>query len=187
MGDVLILPGIGNSGPEHWQTRWIARDAGCERVVQDEWDAPRLADWVARLDQVMARRDAPALLVAHSAGCVLTAAWAAAAAPGQVAKVCAALLVAPSDPDGPNYPPAPIGFSPVVLRRLPFHSITVASDDDPYATLERSREFAAAWGSQLVEMPGTGHINADSQLGDWDAGYALLQALRAQYGVRSSS
>ena len=53
---------------------------------------------------------------------------------------------------------------------LPFQSVVVASDNDPYCRLERARLFAEHWGSRLVVVPGAGHINADSGLGDWPQG-----------------
>lgn len=174
----LILPGINDSGPEHWQSRWERRDASCRRVVQDEWDAPWRGDWVARLDETVARHREPLVLVGHSSACALVAHWARQASPGQLARVRGALLVGPSDPEGPNYPPAPTGFAPVPLERLPFESIVVASDDDPYVTLERATAYAEHWGSRLVVIRGAGHINAASGLGDWDAGWALLESLR---------
>src|SRR5215207_10832827 len=46
----LILPGLYDSGPEHWQSYWERADPACRRVVQADWDTPRRADWVARLD-----------------------------------------------------------------------------------------------------------------------------------------
>jgi hypothetical protein len=64
------------------------------------------------------------------------------------------------------------------LDRLPFPSIVVASTDDPYVTLERAQQFADGWGSRLVTVADAGHINGQSGLGDWPAGFALLQELR---------
>jgi predicted alpha/beta hydrolase family esterase len=53
----------------------------------------------------------------------------------------------------------------------------VASSDDPYADPARARAFASAWGSRIVELPAAGHINAESNLGDWAAGHRLLEEL----------
>lgn len=175
----LILPGLGDSGPDHWQSHFERADTSCVRVIQEEWDTPDCADWVARLDAEMRSSVWPVRLVGHSSSCALVAHWALTAAPDAIAKVCGALLVAPSDPDGPNYPAGPSGFSPVPMVMLPFASIVVASDDDPYVTLAQSEAYAKAWGSRLVVLPKAGHINAASGFGDWPAGYALLQSLDA--------
>ena len=64
------------------------------------------------------------------------------------------------------------------MARLPFRSIVVASRDDQYITMDRAREYAAAWGSELVDLGDAGHINAASGLGTWAVGYGLLQRLR---------
>lgn len=146
-------------------------------MIQDEWDAPDCAAWVAKFAATLAAGDTPVVLAAHSAGCAMVAHWAA-GADAAVHKVKAALLVAPSDPAGPNYPKGPTGFDPVPRARLPFPSIVVATIDDPYVSLERAREYAAAWGSELVILPMAGHINVASGHGAWPEGFALLSRLR---------
>jgi len=40
-----------------------------------------------------------------------------------------------------------------------------------------SRQLAAAWGADAVDLGCCGHVNADSALGDWAQGRALLAAL----------
>jgi predicted alpha/beta hydrolase family esterase len=175
----LILPGLGNSGPEHWQSQWERRDASCRRVLQREWDTPTCANWVARLDEVIASLPSAVVLAAHSLACALVAHWAAMASDGHLARVQGALLVAPSDPDGPNYPAGPTGFVPVPLQRLPFPSIVVASSDDLYITPARARQYADAWNSRFVLLENAGHINVASGFGAWPEGYALLSVLRS--------
>ncbi len=176
---VLILPGLGNSGPEHWQSHWERRDPACERVLQRGWERPRCADWVEALGKAVARREGPLVLAGHSSACAQVAHWAAAASPEALGRVRGALLVAPSDPERPNYPEGPTGFGPVPLDPLPFPSIVVASDDDPYIDPTRARRFAQAWGSRFVLLSKAGHINAASGFGPWEEGWALLEALRA--------
>ncbi len=176
----LILPGISNSGPEHWQSQWERIDASCTRVMQAEWDAPGCADWVTTLDAAIGAAPGDVVLVGHSSACALVAHWAAAAAPAHIGRVRGALLVGPSDPEGPNYPVGPTGFAPVPLAPLPFPSIVVASRDDAYVSLEKARSYADAWGSTFVDVGAAGHINAASGLGAWPEGYALLERLRRQ-------
>jgi len=176
----LILPGLFNSGPDHWQSHWERRDPTCVRVDQQDWNAPRREDWVATLDAAIADARAPVVLVGHSTACALVAHWARTATPAQRARVRGALLVAPSDPEGAAYPEGPTGFRPVPLERLPFPSIVVSSEDDVYVTLERAREYADAWGSSFVNVGEKGHINSASGLGDWPDGSALLARLREE-------
>jgi uncharacterized protein len=172
---VLILPGLYNSGPEHWQSRWQAAHPEFRRVMQDDWERPRCADWIARLDAAISATP-DAVLVAHSSSCALVAHWVAGGGRGRVR---GALLVAPSDPEAPSYPEGPTGFAPMPRHPLPFPSIVVASTDDQYVTLDRARGFAESWGSRLVSIGAAGHINSQSALGDWPIGFALLEALRS--------
>lgn len=173
---VLILPGWQDSGPGHWQTRWETLH-GDRRVVQDDWWWPRRGDWMARLDEVLLEDDRPALLAAHSLGCLLVAAWAAHSRHGS--RVGGALLVAPPDAERDDLPPQVQAWRPIVRACLPFASTVVASTDDPFSTTERSRALAQAWGSRFVEAGARGHLNAESGLGDWPEGRTLLAALGA--------
>jgi predicted alpha/beta hydrolase family esterase len=175
---VLILPGLGNSGPDHWQSHWERRDPACLRVVQREWEAPDIAEWVDGLRTALAQQPAPVVLAAHSSACVLVAHWAAGASADLTARVRGAFLVGPSDPDGPTYPAGPTGFGSPPLGLLPFPSIVVASTDDRYVSPERAQQFATAWGARLVLLTGAGHINVASGFGPWPEGFALLDSLR---------
>lgn len=172
--NVLLLPGWQGSGPQHWQTLWEQR-YGYVRVEQHEWERPLRGDWITRLEEVLLTRDEPAVLVAHSLGCTLAAAWAAVS--HNTHRVKAALLVAPADPERPELRELLPGWSPIALQALPFPSVLVASRDDPYCEFERARLFAYAWGSQFMDYGSCGHINADSGLASWPEGHVLLQDL----------
>lgn len=174
----FILPGLFNSGPEHWQSYWERNDPQCRRILQDDWDTPRRQDWVATLDRAIAGETDDLVLVAHSSACALVAHWTSTAAPELLARVRGALLVGPSDPEGPNSPVGPSGFAPMPRRPLPFRSVVVASRDDEFVTLEQARSYADSWGSTFVDIGAAGHINSASNLGAWPDGYALLRGLR---------
>jgi predicted alpha/beta hydrolase family esterase len=171
---ILLIPGLWNSGPEHWQSYWERANKGV-RVVQREWETPRREDWVQTLEAEVAAQTAPVVLAAHSLGCTLVGHWAASTS--QRAKIKGALLVAPSDAEGPNYPVGPSGFTPMPLAKLPFPSIVVASTNDEYVSLARARFFAEKWGSRFVDIGARGHINSDSRMGMWPAGLDLIASL----------
>ena len=175
----LLLPGWQDSGPTHWQSLW-QNSGGYGRVQQDDWWWPRRGDWMMRLEEALLADDRPAVLVAHSLGCHLVAAWAGHSQ--HTGRVHAALLVAPPDLLQAGTPPQLHNWLPMGSRPLPFASTLVLSADDPFCALPRGREIALAWGSEVVTLPAAGHLNGDSGLGDWPAGQALLQALvqRAQ-------
>lgn len=171
---ILILPGWQGSGPQHWQSLWETRYA-YQRVEQHDWIQPLRGDWISRLEDVVLSTDPPAVLVAHSLGCMLVAAWAAHSR--NTHRVKAALLVAPGDVEQEALRPVLASWSPIPRQTLPFKSTLVASQDDPYCSFERAQDFAAAWGSRLVDAGAAGHINADSGLGDWPQGQMLLNEL----------
>ncbi len=179
---VLLLPGWQGSGPTHWQSRWERRH-GYRRVEQHDWMRPLRGDWIARLQDTVLdlesgrAPDAPAriVLVAHSLGCQLVAAWAAHSRLAR--RIGGALLVAPDDPRRDELAAMLTSWSPVVLQRLPFPAVVLASQDDPYCSFVRAGQFAARWGANFVDYGHTGHINADSGLGDWPDGHARLMAL----------
>jgi hypothetical protein len=175
---VLVVPGLGGSGPEHWQTRWERAHPRHVRVEQRDWDRPDLETWLTALAARIEAAGEPVVLVAHSLGCALVAHL---AARRPDLPVRAALLVAPADVDSPAHtPPETRGFAPLPLAPLPFPATVVASHDDPFVTLDRARAFAAAWGAELVDAGSCAHINAASNIGDWPAGRVHLDHLLAR-------
>ena len=157
--------------------RWVARH-GYTVVEQADWWRPRRGDWLARLDEVVIDSHgdgANLVLVAHSLGCIQVAAWAAVSR--HTARVRGALLVAPGDVEQPELREQLPGWAPIVRAPLPFAAHLVGSRNDPYCSADRARGLARDWGAHWHDLGEAGHINADSGLGDWPAGHALLQEL----------
>ena len=177
---VFIVPGLGNSGPAHWQSYFERENPAFTRILQQQWDAPHCADWVATVEAALADEAlADVVLVGHSLGCVTIAHWANA----HGHRIKGAFLVAPSDVETAHYAAFPTtGFGPMPTQRLPFASLLVASTTDEWVTFERAQAFASAWGSTLVSLGPAGHINAASGHGDWPAGLTLLREWIAGLG-----
>lgn len=176
----IIVPGWKNSGPGHWQTLWAKQLPHAQRVQQPEWETPEPAAWHATVAGYVDRATCPVLLIAHSLGCL-----AVVSLPVPLrARVACALLVAPPDVERDDMPACLTAFGSVPLHSLPFQSVVVASDNDPFCQLERAREFAQAWGSRLEVLSGAGHINAESGLGTWPYGLKLIAALRRRAAWR---
>ena len=167
---VLVLPGLGNSGPQPWQTLWELRHPQWQRVNLGDWDNPVCEDWVHVLDLAVRACPSPPVLVAHSLACLLVAHWAhrSALAPK------GAFFVAVPDHQGAIFPNTPRGFVPVPMVPFAFRSLVVASANDPFGSLTHAKHCAIAWGSSFVDIGPAGHINADSGHGEWTEGYALL-------------
>jgi predicted alpha/beta hydrolase family esterase len=173
---VLTLPGWQSSGPDHWQSRW-EQAHGFSRVEQHDWLRPLRGDWIARLEDLLLQQVQPPVLVAHSLGCLLVAAWASHSKNTHLVK--AALLVAPGDAEREELRPVLTSWAPIALQALPFKTMLVASRNDPYCSFERACAFAKGWGSALVDLGAQGHINAQSSLGDWAQGLAFVNQLRS--------
>ncbi|MDR6739948.1 putative alpha/beta hydrolase family esterase [Herbaspirillum sp. 1173] len=171
---VLVVPGIGNSGPSHWQSLWQSSHPNWRRLIVGNWDKVECDDWVSALERQLVNAPANTLLVAHSLGCLAVAHWAEQSGK----KIGGALLVAVPDPAAPSFPRGSAhGFSPLPLVPLRFPSVVVCSADDPYGSVEHGRECANAWGSEFVEVGAKGHLNAESNLGAWPEGLNLLARL----------
>lgn len=170
---VVIVPGWRNSGPGHWQSLWASRLSRVLRVEQDDWLSPLKRPWVQQIARTIEQAPGEVVIAAHSLGCIATTHL-----PDAVkARIRAALLVAPADPERRG---VLADFAPVPYQRLPFPSIVVASTNDPYCPVRLAGAYARAWGSEFMRLNDAGHINVESGHGEWPLGLALLQALGAE-------
>ena len=180
--DVLILPGWGDSGPEHWQSLWLKENPQFKRVVQRDWTDSRLDEWIETLNTYVSACASSAVLVGHSLSSILIPHW---ARTNDASKVAGALIVAPTDVERrETCPPESWGFAPIPRALLPFPSIVVVGEDDPYADLKTTEELARSWGSEFINLGKVGHINVASGFGPWPQGKALLQKLCRSASVK---
>lgn len=173
---LLVIPGLHDSGPAHWQSWLQAQYRDAERVVQDDWTEPALERWSSRIDETLARTGprgaaGPWIAVAHSFGCLALAAHLARRPDSPLQ---AALFVAPADPDK---------FG--VADRLPQHrlglpSTVVASDTDPWMSAASSRRWAQHWGSAWLTLGDAGHINTESGFGPLPLARRWITAMGAR-------
>ncbi len=164
--EILIVPGLSDSGPEHWQSRWQAKLSTARRVVQENFERPRLEAWRRRIVAEVEASEKPVVLVAHSLG-VIAVAHAAAEIKG---KVRGAFLVAPPSPRAIAEMAIDAEFGAVPMAPLPFPAVLVASRDDSYAQYGEVEELARSWRARLVDAGIAGHINAESGHGPWPEG-----------------
>ncbi len=165
--DILIIPGLGGSGPDHWQSRWGAKLPTARLVEQEDWDRPKLETWRDRIVEEATRATRPVILVAHSLGALA----ASHAAPLLGEKVKGAFLVAPPSAEIlAGIEAVDPAFTAKKFERTPFPTLVIASRDDPYAAYEASEDFAAALGAELADAGLSGHINSASGHGPWPEG-----------------
>ena len=170
---ILLVPGLGNSDGQHWQSYW-EQSYHFPRVNQLDWQTPICGDWMEALDKAVVNYSpSDVILVCHSLACATMAVWAEKY--GRTIK--AALLVAPADTEKIDFPAKAVGFSPMSLQKLSFPSIVVASTNDEYVSLARARYFAQCWGSHFVNIGAMGHINSATNLKDWPQGLQLFLKL----------
>ena len=173
--DILVVPGLGNSGPGHWQRRWGARFSTAQFVEQEEWDKPELGPWVYKIEREIMLATRPVVLIAHS---LAVSAVVHAARRLTDTKVRGAFLVSAPDLElNPNVPVATRPFRGVPRDPLPFPSMLIASATDPFCSVERAAEFAACWGSDFHLAGDAGHINVASGHGPWPEGLMMFTRL----------
>ena len=177
---LLLLPGLYNSGPQHWQSLWESSLPNVVRVQQDNWDQPELDLWMARLTEYLDACKEDVILVAHSLGCALAVHWissykSSALHVKQLARIKGALLVAPPDVGQTTFPAS--SFSPMPELPLSLPVKVIASDNDPWCDIVLSRHWAHCWEAEFHSVGALGHINGESGLGSWEQGQAWVAAL----------
>lgn len=171
----LTIPGLGSSGPNHWQTIWEEQNPDIfSRVEQEDWNAPNAEKWIETLHQSIVQLDKPTVLIAHSLGCLAVVHWAKKYTSDKISGI---LLVAPADSERIDFPKEVSGFSPIPSAVLPYKTVLIASTNDEYATINRAKQWAENWGSQFVNIGALGHINANSNLADWKVGKGIINSI----------
>lgn len=165
---VLIVPGLGNSGPGHWQTQWENAHPRFRRVVQRDWNEPDLEEWANTVDRAVRQSHVPCVLIAHSFGCLAVVRRVLNSRDG----IAGALLVAPADPDRWR-----VADAAIVAEPLGVPSVLVASETDPWLDISKAQALAQRWESRFVNLGAVGHINVDSGFGRWSEGEGLLREL----------
>ncbi len=170
---ILIAPGYGSSGPNHWQTLWQQENPEFIRIEQKDWIKPVAEEWIDSIERQVSQLGPNSIIVAHSLACVALVLWAR----RTHLKIKGALLIAPADTESPEFKLTTLGFENIPKEQLPFKSIVVSSSDDQFCNIDRASELAERWGSQFVNIGAKGHINAESNLGHWREGRAFLEQI----------
>ncbi len=182
--DILIIPGLSNSGPDHWQSRWEAKLSSARRVAQEDWEQPKLDDWTGRINAAIAAADKPVVLVAHSLG-VIAAVHAAQALDEKIAG--GFFVTPPSERAIVEHAAIDPHFAPIPTTPLRFPSVLIASRDDPYSSYRETEDLADAWGAALADAGFSGHINVASGHGPWPEGLMVFAGFLKQLRPNSGA
>jgi predicted alpha/beta hydrolase family esterase len=177
---IVFVPGLRDDVPVHWQTLLQNELPGSLCVPRMERDKLSRAAWVDALERTLAPIAGPVVLIAHSAGVMITVHW----AQQHRRPIQGALLAAPPDFESPlpaGYPTQDVlaanGWLPTPHARLPFPTIVAASINDPLGRYERVIELAGAWGSRVVNVGAVGHLNPAAGYGPWPRAHEFIREM----------
>ena len=174
----VIVPGVGGSEHDHWQS-WLQRQLkSCSRVQQQDWNKPVLHEWIEQFIKTVQAIQEPIQIVAHSFGCLTTVA-ALAQHPELNQKIKNLVLVAPANPArfGDD------GFARESQNDYQqyFHQLKlqvptqmIISENDPWLNFQDALQLAKAWKIRPKNLGQVGHINVASGFGPFPEIYDFL-------------
>ncbi|PZP36710.1 MAG: alpha/beta hydrolase [Roseateles depolymerans] len=167
---VLIIPGLHDSGPAHWQTWLQAQYRDARRVTQRDPGTPALERWAERIQRTLeVAGDGEWLAVAHSFGALALVRHLADHPDSPIRE---ALLVAPAEPDK-------FGLAEALPHeRLPRRTRLIASSNDPWMSAASAARWAHRWGSSFSNLGAVGHVNTESGFGPFPLAKAWVDSAR---------
>jgi predicted alpha/beta hydrolase family esterase len=169
----FTIPGLYGSGIQHWQTRW--EDLyGYTRINQNNWDDPVYEQWHENLMQALRTcKSESVVLIAHSLGCHLVAKsyhrikqW-----------TRGIFFVAPPDLKSEALNKDLSSFKSELNVGFECMAWLIYSEDDPFASVPYSKSLGDTLRMKNITMGKKGHINSDSNIGDWDEGCLLFNRM----------
>ena len=170
MTHTVIVPGVGGSEYNHWQSI-LQRQlmSSCSRVQQNNWNLPILKGWVAEFVKTVTPIKDDIQIVAHSFGCLTTVA-ALAQHPELNSKVKNLVLVAPANPA--RFGEAGFARDSQSDYQAYFHQLKILapthliiSENDPWLEFQDALQLAKAWNLNPINLGQVGHINVASGFG----------------------
>lgn len=174
----VIVPGVGGSEAQHWQS-WLQRNLmSSSRVNQTDWNQPVLNHWVEQFTKTLRPLQSDVQIVAHSFGCLTTVA-ALALHPELNKYVKKLILVAPANPA--RFGEAGFARDSKTDYQAFFHQLKIQvpttlliSENDPWLSFEDAQQLARSWKLQPVNLGQVGHINVASGFGPFPEIYDYL-------------
>ena len=174
----VIVPGVGGSEHDHWQS-WLQRQLkSCSRVQQQDWNKPILHEWVEQFIKKVQSIQEPIQIVAHSFGCLTTVA-ALAQHPELNQNIKNLVLVAPANPA--RFGDAGFARESQNDYQQYFHQLKlqvptqmIISENDPWLNFQDALQLAKAWKIKPKNLGQVGHINVASGFGPFPEIYDFL-------------
>lgn len=173
MTRMIIVPGLGNSGARHWQSRWQQRLPDATRIGLPQWQQPDLRSWVAGIVAAVGQHH-DNYLIAHSFGCLASVV----ALEELRDRVRGVLLVAPADPD--KFKLADL----LPQSTLPVPGLVIGSLSDPWLSWSKAQLWAQRWELPIYCAGDAGHINIESGHEEWHEGWQLLGRLQQPDAIK---
>ncbi|ENU40422.1 RBBP9/YdeN family alpha/beta hydrolase [Acinetobacter johnsonii] len=174
----VIVPGVGGSEHDHWQS-WLQRQLkSCSRVQQQDWNKPVLHEWIEQFIKTVQAIQEPIQIVAHSFGCLTTVA-ALAQYPELNQNIKNLVLVAPANPA--RFGDAGFARDSQNDYQQYFHQLKlqvptqmIISENDPWLNFQDALQLAKAWKIRPKNLGQVGHINVASGFGPFPEIYDFL-------------
>lgn len=174
----VIVPGVGGSEHDHWQS-WLQRQLkSCSRVQQQDWNKPVLHEWIEQFFKTVQSIQEPIQIVAHSFGCLTTVA-ALAQHPELNQNIKNLVLVAPANPA--RFGDAGFARESQNDYQQYFHQLKlqvptqmIISENDPWLNFQDALQLAKAWKIRPKNLGQVGHINVAAGFGPFPEIYDFL-------------
>lgn len=174
----VIVPGVGGSEHDHWQS-WLQRQLkSCSRVQQQDWNKPVLHEWIEQFVKTVQAIQEPIQILAHSFGCLTTVA-ALAQHPELNQNIKNLVLVAPANPA--RFGDAGFARESQNDYQQYFHQLKlqvptqmIISENDPWLNFQDALQLAKAWKIRPKNLGQVGHINVASGFGPFPEIYDFL-------------
>ena len=174
----VIVPGVGGSEHDHWQS-WLQRQLkSCSRVQQQDWNKPVLHEWIEQFVKTVQPIQEPIQIVAHSFGCLTTVA-ALAQHPELNQNIKNLVLVAPANParfgDAGFARDSQNDYQQYFQQlKLQVPTQMIISENDPWLNFQDALQLAKAWKIRPKNLGQVGHINVASGFGPFPEIYDFL-------------
>jgi predicted alpha/beta hydrolase family esterase len=174
-GSILILHGLGGSGPDHWQS-WLARRIRAREMPVSypelpDPDRPSLRTWLEVARAAAEASGSESTVVCHSLASLL---WIHLAHRSNRRLADRVLLVAPPSEaavlaEAAEFAPGPLDPVSIAGAARDTRLVCAPRGEDPYCPEGARTLYGPPLNLPVDEIPGGAHLNTDAGYGAWPA------------------